>query len=72
MTQSFYISVLSTLAKLVLTQVPTQLENNVAHVTEALGSLHIEEESVPLKQSSVKWSKEFENKRKAVLFANAS
>lgn len=60
------------LAKPILTQASTLLENNIAHITEALESLHIEKESVPLKQSSVKWSKEFEKKRKAVLFRNAS
>lgn len=69
---SFYISVLGTAAKLILTQASTLLEDNFAHITEALEGLHVEEESVPLNQSSVKWSKEFENKRKQVLFANAN
>lgn len=62
---SFYISVLSTL-------VCQHLENNIAHITEALESCHVEEESAPLNQSSAKWSKERENMRKVIRFSNSS
>lgn len=67
---SFFILVLSTLANLIFTQASTLLEDNIAHITEAFKSLHVEEESVPLKQSSVKRSKGFTNKRKAEFFPN--
>jgi len=62
---SFCISVLSTFTKFILTRESTLLENNIAHLTEALESLCVEEESVPLKQSSAKWSKEFEKQEKS-------
>lgn len=67
----FFISVLSTLANLLFTQVSALLEDSIARITEAFKSLHVEEESVPLKQSSVKRSEGFENERKAELFPNA-
>lgn len=73
MTWSSYISALGTLAKLILTQASALLEDNIARITEASGSLCVDEESVPLKQSSVKWSKEKEkNEINPVLFLNAS